>query len=433
MSTLTGVQQERIGRMPVNRARIRLRDRVHLGEPGTGLIGPVNLPDPDAVRRNLEAFASFGPRTRIALRPDTAGEHWIHDPQRLLESIEVIEEPADPLELLIPTGRPIAPMRVTLAGRYLRTEHDHGVGEIRFGLLAHQVITGAITPRDPDMLSQISRRRDGLGTAALRVFGSRPTRVLDVFRSMRETRIARPEFAPADEFPTDAGSVPTRRGSHAVAVAVMPADVLGELRRWRDATLPRVSLFALVVSGLTRALTASGIPVDDVGTLPVDLRRYLPTGTNPLANFVSGIQLPLRRGSDPARLHHDLVTAVASGRPIVSLARVTALGYAAQWLSHDGQRPAPGPSQPGAPLVFTGIQAHQQLMDSFPWIDPENSIFVSGTRPAVPEGITLQSATVHGRLLISASFQPQVHRSARVRGALDAFATDPVGVLRDRP
>ena len=66
-----------------------------------------------------------------------------------------------------------------------------------------------------------------------------------------------------------------------------------------DATLPRVSLFALVVSGLTRALTASGIPVDDVGTLPVDLRRYLPTGTNPLANFVSGIQLPLRRGSDP--------------------------------------------------------------------------------------------------------------------------------------
>ena len=126
------------------------------------------------------------------------------------------------------------------------------------------------------------------------------------------------------------------------------------------------------------------------------------------------------------------MTAVASGRPIVSLARVTASGTRPSGSPMTGKGRLPA-FQPGAPLVFTGIQAHQQLMDSFPWIDPENSIFVSGTRPAVPEGITLQSATVHGRLLISASFQPQVHRSARVRGALDAFATDPVGVLRDRP
>ena len=211
---------------------------------------------------------------------------------------------------------------------------------------------------------------------------------------MRETRIARPEFAPADEFPTDAGSVPTRRGSHAVAVAVMPADVLGELRRWRDATLPRVSLFALVVSGLTRALAASGIPcrrrrhtASRPAQVPADRYQSLRSRTS------SRDPIAAARGSDPARLHHDLVTAVASGRPIVSLARVTALGYAAQWLSHDGQRPAPGASQPGAPLVFTGIQAHQQLMDGS--VDRPGE---SGLRlrylPGSAEGITPQSATV---------------------------------------
>ena len=212
---------------------------------------------------------------------------------------------------------------------------------------------------------------------------------------------------------------PPNLGPHTVAVAAMPADALGDLRAWRDATLPGTSLFALVVSGLTRALVRAGITVDDVGTLPVDLRRYLPRGTNPLANFVSGIQLPLRDGNDPARLHDDLTAAVASGRPIVSLARVTALSRAAQLLSPDGRHATMLP--PKTPLVFTGIQAHQQLMDSFPWIDRDNSVYVTGTRPAVPNGITLQSATIHDRLLISASFQPELHSPERIREALTAF------------
>ncbi|QHN22202.1 hypothetical protein [Gordonia amarae] len=413
--------------MPVTGPRIGLSDRIHLGESATALIGPVDLPDLETVRRNLDAFASFGPATRIALRPDPDGRRWIHDPRRLLDTIEVVDEPADPLDLLVPDGRPNAPMRITLAGRYLRTDHEHGVGEIRFGLLAHQIITGAVSPQDPVMLAQISRRWDGLATAGLRVFGSRPTRVFDVLRSMRETK--RTPAGP--EFPIDAGAPattpPPNLGPHTVAVAAMPADALGDLRAWRDATLPGTSLFALVVSGLTRALVRAGITVDDVGTLPVDLRRYLPRGTNPLANFVSGIQLPLRDGNDPARLHDDLTAAVASGRPIVSLARVTALSRAAQLLSPDNRHATMLP--PKTPLVFTGIQAHQQLMDSFPWIDRDNSVYVTGTRPAVPNGITLQSATIHDRLLISASFQPELHSPERIREALTAFATDPAGVL----
>ena len=428
--------------MPVTGPRIGLSDRIHLGESATALIGPVDLPDLETVRSNLDVFASFGPATRIALRPDPDGRRWIHDPRRLLDTIEVVDEPADPLDLLVPDGRPNAPMRITLAGRYLRTDHEHGVGEIRFGLLAHQIITGAVSPQDPEMLAQISRRWDGLATAGLRVFGSRPTRVFDVLRSMHETKrtatiptATKPTAAgprPAGpEFPIDAGAPtatpPPNLGPHTVAVAAMPADALNELRRWRNATLPGTSLFALVVSGLTRALVRAGIAVDDVGTLPVDLRRYLPRGTNPLANFVSGIQLPLRDGNDPARLHDDLTNAVASGRPIVSLARVTALSRAAQLLSPDGRHATMLPTK--APLVFTGIQAHQQVMDSFPWIDRDNSVYVTGTRPAVPNGITLQSATIHDRLLISASFQPELHSPERIREALTAFATDPAGVL----
>ncbi|MFZ2238325.1 MAG: hypothetical protein WAV90_02125 [Gordonia amarae] len=431
--------------MSVTGPRIGLSDRIHLGESATALIGPVDLPDLETVRSNLDAFASFGPATRIALRPDPNGRRWIHDPRRLLDTVEVVDEPADPLDLLVPDGRPNAPMRITLAGRYLRTDHEHGVGEIRFGLLAHQIITGAVSPQDPEMLAQISRRWDGLATAGLRVFGSRPTRVFDVLRSMRETKPTQTEptgTKPTETKPTPAGpefpidtaapttTPPPNLGPHTVAVAAMPANALGDLRAWRDAALPGISLFTLVVSGLTRALVRAGIAVDDVGTLPVDLRRYLPRGTNPLANFVSGIQLPLRDGNDPARLHDDLTTAVTSGRPIVSLARVTALSRAAQLLAPDGRHATTPP--PKAPLVFTGIQAHQQVMDSFPWIDRDNSVYVTGTRPAVPNGITLQSATIHDRLLISASFQPEVHPRGRVRAALDGFATDPVTVLRTR-
>ena len=428
--------------MPVSRMTIGLSDRIHLGEPVNALIGPIELPDLGTVRDNIAAFTSYGPHTRLALRPDDTGTRWVHDPRRLLDSVEVIDEPADPLSLLVPTGRPNAPMRITLAGRYLRTEHDHGVGEIRFGLLAHQVITGAVDPRDPAIQAQIPRRWDGLATAAVRVFGSRPTRVRDAFRSIRTTA-ATPAaftptaFSPTTDFPIDAGQPagtrrPTPSGPYAVEGAAMPTATPGELRAWRDPATPGASLFALVVAGLTRALLGAGIAVDDMGTLPVDLRRYLPANTNPLANFVSGVQLPLRDGSDPARLHNDLVAAVASGRPILSLARVTALSRAAELLATIGRDPhVPPPDTTRAPLVFTGIQAHQQLLDSYPWIDRGASIYVTGAHPAAPHGITLQSATVHDRLLISASFQPDVYRRGQLRAALDAFVADPVEVLRE--
>ena len=108
--------------MPVNRARIRLRDRVsrrtrnrtdRTRQPSGSGRGPAQS----------RAFASLRSRTHRAAPPTPRANPGFTTRSASSGSIEVIEGPPIP-SALIPTGPADRADAVTLAGRYLRTEHD---------------------------------------------------------------------------------------------------------------------------------------------------------------------------------------------------------------------------------------------------------------------------------------------------------------------
>src|SRR5204862_1846524 len=113
-----------------------------------------------------------------------------------------------------------------------------------------------------------------LARALVRQFGRRPDRLLDVLP------VARP---PATEpgqraWRPDPAYVSARSGT-----------ALGEIRAWRDAHLPRVSVAAIQFAAMGAALREVGLPVAGPGAVfLVDARRYLPPARPVAGNLVCG-------------------------------------------------------------------------------------------------------------------------------------------------
>lgn len=408
------------------RVRVSLLDRMHAGKRVTAVVGPLRLPDVETARARLAAFAAAGPVTRIALRRDQTSDTWVHDVESLCAAVTYRDDSPSIAELLVPSPPTAPAMEITLAGQYLRTDHDHGLGEVQLAVLAHQIVAGALAPDDPALLRQISRRADGLATALAATFGSRPARALDTVAAIRDRgRQLREATAPQEQSGIHSAVDADPAHPRTTTVSVMSPETMRRLRSWRDET-GAASILTLTMCGLTTALRRAGLAVDEEITVPVDLRRYLPPGTNPLSNFVAGVGLRVDP-ADPWSLQNDLESAVKSGRPLVSLVRTSTLSTLAG-LTRRSESMAASTGQAPVSLLFSGVSSLPQF-DTFDWLPSGPSTYVAGVDTAGPHGISIVSVSIHGRTLLCASYNPTAFDGGVVSAALEAFTTDPIALL----
>ncbi|MFD1811402.1 hypothetical protein [Rhodococcus gannanensis] len=403
--------------------RVAHLDVMHSHARITTIVGPVELPPADVVADRLAAMTAIGPKARLGLRPSTTSNRWTFDPVAHRPVVTTTSTPASPMDLLdLPDATDPAedrPTSVVLAGNYLRTDHNHGLGEVAFALLLHGVILGTIDPADPNVWRPALRRGNGIAAAAVRTFGSDPRRLWALRNSLSSRRTPPP--SPVEE------QVPWTPDRAAVFSPMSP-ETLARLRAWRDTDAPGTSMFAVVASALHRALADAGLDVDDVATVTLDVRKYLAEGHVPLANFVSGLEFELGRRPSPQVIHRTVADALESGRPVANVALNslrTRIGL------RTGRPPVPTtrPRSARARLLFSSI-GRVPRQGAIPWRGTADPFYMVHNDPTGPEGITVSWAVIDDSLFTAASFHGNVFDRGRVQRALDSVTSDPLRLLR---
>ena len=413
--------------------RVAHLDVMHSHARATTIVGPVDLPAADVVADRLAAMTAAGPNARLGLRPSTRTNRWVFDPVAHRPVVTTMDAPASPMDLLDidvdSTGAAEArPTSVVLAGDYLRTDHNHGLGEVAFTLLLHGVVLGTIDPSDPNVWRPARRRGNGIATAALRTFGSDPRRLWALRSSLSRadaaTTIARTPPAGPDPVAAQQPWTPDRTA----VFSPMPPETVARLRAWRDNDAPGTSMFAVVAAALHRGLRSAGLDVDDVATVTLDVRKYLADGHVPLANFVSGLEFDLGPRPTPRRIHGMVATATASGRPVANVALNSArtrVGLLTGRLT----APATRPRAPRARLLFSSL-GKVPRQGAIPWRGTADPFYIVHNDPTGPEGITVSWAMIDGSMFTAASFHGNVFDREQVQRGLDSATSDPLHLLR---
>lgn len=408
---------------PSSAATVRVShlDVMHSRTRITTVIGPVQLPDDATIAAGLRTMAEAGPQTRLGLRPSTRGNRWAYDPEAFSPVVTRIDPPASPMDLLdLPAigSAEERPTSITLAGNYIRTDHNHGLGEVALTLMIHGIALGMIDPTDQRVWESARASRSGITTAALRTYGSDPRRAWALRQSLEGPTRTAPPNHPASPW------TPERTGT----VVTTDPDTLQALRGWRDQHLPSVSMFAVTASVLHRALADAGVTISPVAMITLDARRYLPHGRVPLGNFVSGLEFDLGLNPTPQQLHRASSNAVSTGRPVANLALNALRTRIGSRRSKSGAYPVTHPSTPQARLLFTSLGTVPR-QGAIAWLDTAAPLYAAHNDPAGPEGITLTWALVDGGIQTTASFHGNVFPHSAVSAALNHAATDPFAFL----
>ena len=394
--------------------RVPTLDRLHAGSRITLVAGPLAVPGAEIGQRRLDEFAALGPAARVGLRPERGSARWRYRPETVAGTVVTAPAPDGPDELLA-TATCREPVRVTLAGPFLRIEMDHGLGEVQLALFLGLVVLGVIDPGDPLLPARIGSRRARLSVAATRTFGSAPSRLRDVARQVRELDAATGDSPAPGPYAAGPAAEVTMRGAR------LDAGAVAGLRAWRDAHAPGVSLTTLLICGVSRALRDAGVVLDRRLSVPFDLRRYLPGGLVPLGNFVSGLALEHRPGGSAIALHHQLSEAIRSGRPVAAALRTTAAARALAVRPPRAQAPPPRSAQ----LLFSGMRRIPEI-DAVPWLPEAPWLVTTRITPGSAADITVAALELAGAYQLSASFDPAVHSPDVICAALTAFTAEPI-------
>ncbi|QNG18013.1 hypothetical protein G4H71_04080 [Rhodococcus triatomae] len=402
--------------------RVSPLDVMHAGARVRSVIGPVDPVDPAAAAGRVADLAALGPRTRVGLAPDRTTTRWTFDPGAPGVEFETVPEPATAAELLAslvdsPSG---APIRVVSAGRFLATEHDHGLGEVEFALALHETILGVGAPRPG------TRLRPPVAATAFGVFARHPRRAAALLagRGAPESAGAEPE---ARGVPAGTGAVGPQVAwspKPDVFTVVMPADVVTALRARRDRDEPGTSLFAHLTAATYRML-AGTLDVHPTVTIPFDCRRYLRHEANLWGNFVAGLQFEVPRDVSARRLHGLIGGAAASGRPVANV--LLGSGKARLALARGGVPPAPCtvPTRPRARLLFSHMGVVPRTDRGDTGLEPAD--YLAHSDPGGPEGVTVSSTSVAGCLQTTVSFHGNVFSREVMEAAFGRFYANPLG------
>lgn len=220
----------------------------------------------------------------------------------------------------------------------------------------------------------------------------------------------------------DVEAHPAARGPNATTAVgtVLDATAFGHFKAWRKENLPEVATTAAMASAAYLALAAEGVPVNPRGLYTlVDLRRHLPEGQSLRpGNLAKGVFIPADL-SDPMAVGAGLKQLVSSARAVPALF-AGALAAALRRTT-----PAAGAGDCTEVTMTFNSMMRNPGVDDIPWTDPSEASYITMSYPSASDGISISACAVAGRLLFSASFDPD---------QIDANAVDrALRRLRDMP
>lgn len=402
--------------VPPATSPVRRRDRPWLQSYPALITGPFESPSADDIRSALARLIEAYPHCGLNRRLD--GRRWVAD--RWPESI-VVEDDGDPswtmAEMLDATWRRYqdrAPLTFVRYPNHIGMVLCHALGDgsifvETMGTVAHTAFTGELATWGPTPSGRFP-----LLTAGVQTFGRRP--------SMIRTALA--DKFPLDEPVTAGAQLPWRPSRRTVGIAV-PNELCDEAVEWGRRFTPPPSRFALLTSGLLRAMAECGIAVSRDVHILVDLRKYL--GKQPIdGNFIADV--PMRIGADtpPEEISAKLRTTLKSGRPLAN-AMLTST-RAGSW-----RRQGAAPTQsydPERPLTVTvsSVDASAYL-NGLPFFEGGPAIYTACGLPEGPHGVTFGIGRTHLTTAITACFHDNVIDPALLQQALDRYAADPARLV----
>ncbi|MCK9901048.1 hypothetical protein CC117_06295 [Parafrankia colletiae] len=429
------------------------RDRGWRGTHTTVLLAGLDAPGPGALRATLRDLAALAPDHRIFHRPGTL-RGQSSGPVGPVGRVRPVGPVGPAMTRWFPVPRPeladfcdqlVVPVDATAGDldSLQKQLHDQADPAVPFQVLAGENLV-ALSVAHPlldgrpvvTLLAELTARaRDGqppvglvgadprhpLALALADHFGRSPGRLLAVARAHRSTpaRVATAAPAPA----TGDGRI---RWSSDVCSASATSDpgLLSRLHQWRTHNARGVTRTAVFFAAARAALLEAGLtPAPGLHVL-VDNRRYLPGAAGLTGNFSVGVRLDPPDALDPASVAATLDAGLGAGRPLATMALVTARAQC--------RRPPPPPdSMPPLPrpAMVVNYLGRLRELERLPWQPGLPSRLATASTPGHPELVTFAITQLMGRLQVSASFHASTFDPARIRYAVETLCTDPAGLL----
>ncbi|MBU4336559.1 MAG: hypothetical protein KJ548_08280 [Actinobacteria bacterium] len=364
----------------------RWYDRGFAGTYVHAALGPIASPSVDEVRRVVAQTVRAAPDGPAAasVRGGSARRRTSVDPEALARRLV---QPAPPLEAEgrgvdaeladrcardaapqddLPFRLGVGPDSVTLA--WCHVLGDAGIANGALSGIVAAALGGAL----PAPL--IEPTSAGVTRAALR----------SVVTSTRE--LPRANAVPAP--PAGSGGRPSSPG--VAHLSVDPVALRSLKLRARDLGVRRSSLLIALAEV---ALRTDGLaPRDDIRTVVVDCRRYLPAGAVVRGNFAAG-QALRARWDDPADVDRAIAGALDQARPVLGLLAAAI-----------PRRATPGSAPPGPFPVRPDYSVIGPLrgVNALPWSGAPS--FVVAGRPGRPDAFGLTSTEIKGRLQLTVTY-----------------------------
>ncbi len=399
-------------------------DRINRGHHLVGVVGPIEVPSREEFVAALRRIAAVGPQARLGLQFGGREGTWRYDPAGLDELCESIvsttTEPAmDYARRIMPAvagrGREARPVEFVLAGDYIVTIFDHGLGDGPImELLPAAVVAIARGAGIPDVF-QASRMSGALRAALLGTYLRHPTAVPRTLAARRAA--SRPALPQATPVPAAVPPEPVPSFHYARSTAAQ----LRELKQLTRAGSAPVSLTALLMSLLARSIQREGAAVAPDGVLVLDSRRYLPEGANTLGNFITGMPVGLT-DTEPAVISSQIDSMLGSGWPLATLT-MGAL--------QAGAPPAPPvPVDPGSPVRLSLSNAGLlRRFGELPWLPGGERVALFAVGPVPDRQFSVSVMAVGQELHFTASFNAAMLAPGFVAAVLERVVREPATLL----
>jgi O-antigen/teichoic acid export membrane protein len=403
---------------------LTLRERAWLPLEYIRTVGPLTGVTAARLRAALVGLHAADPTHRAVSRLDRSGARWVHMDATAFTAyvLDAVTDLNDgPVDFDAMTRRLQSeprghhPVRILVGGGYVAMKVAHAYGDAGpVNTLLRELVRAAGEERAA-LIAPQQRHRSALPRAWWNHFKS-PSRWGDALKMSRT-----PHIETAGPRPwTAALTVETTRS----------ADVLGQMRVWRDAYAPGVTTSAITFAAFAAALRELGLDPDLSGaTFLADARRYVAKDVSIDSNFCFGPYLRPASLTDPAAIHTALKAELATGGMLTMMllreGKLALTGAAGM----PDPYPAEAPAEPRPRLTFSNQGRHDVLAD-LPWaIEPAFRVNQSVPTFSGPEGITLTTSEMGGVLHLEATFHASTYDPALVARALRLVCTDPAALI----
>ncbi|MCV7420827.1 hypothetical protein H7K45_09785 [Mycobacterium yunnanensis] len=402
--------------MKTARAKARGRrtsylDRTWLNRWTVLTIAPIVTPSLDELRGKMVDFMTADPTHPLCCtledggkrwRPVPRDERWRHVKDTIVSGGPYyLDDPFAYLDQHRPDEGSTAPFKVMVGPDSMTFYFLHACGD-----------ASVFSP-----FSVLMSLGDVDGLRALRGDAGLPVATKILFKEARPhwrewwNHLRSSHTAPAAPGDGEAHPVTPRPNATTAVGTVLDATAFAHVKAWRKQAMPGVATTALMASATYLALAAEGVPVNPRGLYTlVDLRRHLPQDQSSRpGNLAKGVFIPADLG-DPTSVGAGLKQLVSSARAVPALFS----GALAVALRRTTPSPVAGDRTEEVTMTFNSMMRNPGA-DDIPWTDPSEASYVTMSYPSASDGISVSACAIAGRLLFSASFDPN---------RIDAHAVD---------